>query len=129
MSGNAVRIMIVDDEKDLVMVTKIFITKCGFEAVSFTDPLEALEYFKKNRLSIALVLTDIRMPGMSGLELAREILKIKPDQKIMLMTAYQVDTIDLQVGLPMITHRDILKKPFVFADICNGIRKTLQVSH
>ena len=123
------RIMVVDDEPDLVKVTQVLIKKCGFESVSFSNPVEALEYFKKNRVSVSLVLTDIRMPGMTGIELAGEILKIKPDQKIMLMTAYQIDTMDLQVGLPFITHRDILKKPFMFADICNGIRKILQVSH
>ena len=61
------KIMIVDDEPDLIKVSNMFIKRCGFESASFTDPLEALEYFKKNRMSIPLVLTDMRMPGMTGL--------------------------------------------------------------
>jgi DNA-binding NtrC family response regulator len=126
MSGNH-RIMVVDDESDLLKIVELYLKRCGFDTETFTDPLEALEYFKATPTSFSLVLTDIRMPRMTGLELAMEILKVNPNMKVMLMTAYQIDSLEFQTGLPMIRHEDILKKPFLFEQICGTMRKVLQV--
>lgn len=128
MSGNH-RIMVVDDEVDLLRVVELSLKRCGFEVETFTNPYRALEYFKNNDSAFSLVLTDIRMPGMSGIELAKEIARLNPNIKIMLMTAYEFDdSFALQSGLTMIRHEDILKKPFRFNVICNGVRKVLQIN-
>lgn len=49
---------------------------------------------------------------MTGLELARHVLTLKPNMKIMSMTAYHIDSLEFELGLPVIKHGDILKKPF-----------------
>lgn len=52
------------------------------------------------------------MPHMSGLELAQNLLQIRPDMKIVLMTAFEIYPMELKTGLPILKHTDILKKPF-----------------
>ena len=127
--SSSCRILVVDDERDLVRMVELYLKSWRFEVDAFTDPVQALAFFEKNPSFFSLVLTDIRMPHMSGLELAQRMLKIKPDVKIMLMTAYQVDTLDLETSLPIIKYKDILRKPFRLAEICSAVKKQLQVTH
>lgn len=122
------RIMIVDDEPDLLRMIEMYLKAWGFDVDTFSDPIKALAHFQTNPTLYSLVLTDIRMPGMSGLELAQHILRIKPDVKIMLMTAYEMSSADLQHTLPMVTHKDIMRKPFRLKQICEGVKRQLQVA-
>jgi two-component system, cell cycle response regulator CpdR len=123
------KIMVVDDEPDLLRMIVINLQKCGFEAETFTNPLIAFEYFKKDTVGFSLVMIDMRMPRMSGIELTEKILQLNPKIKIMIITAYEIDSMSLQQGLPTIRQEDILKKPFLFNEICTGVRKMLQVCH
>jgi DNA-binding response OmpR family regulator len=65
------------------------------------------------------------MPTLSGTELAQEMLKIKPDANVAMMTAYDV-TDDQMRAVPAISRQDIIKKPFVLAEICDFVRNQLQ---
>jgi len=125
MSGSH-RIMVVDDELDLLRMVKMYLKAWNFEVDAFSDPIEALGFFQKNASFFSLVLTDIRMPRMTGLEFAQHILQIKPDMKIMLMTAFQVDSLELSV-LPIVKYEDILEKPFRLKQICDGVKKQLHI--
>lgn len=122
------KIMVVDDEPDLLRMVELYLKAWHFEVDAFASPLKALSHFQKNSSSYSLVITDIRMPGMSGLELAKKILEIKRDTKIILMTAFQVDSLKLQNTLPIIKRGDIIEKPFRLIEICNGVKKQLQIA-
>ena len=61
-------IIVVDDESDLAFLYKQFITGLGFDVVSFTDSLLAFEHFRQNIDRYCLLITDLRMPGMNGIE-------------------------------------------------------------
>jgi two-component system, cell cycle response regulator CpdR len=63
----------------------------GFSVVTFTDPNLALEHFKENESSYVLVLSDYRMPCMSGMDLIKQIKDRKPSVRTILMTAFDVD--------------------------------------
>lgn len=128
VSSDHHKIMVVDDEPDLLTMVTLYLKAWCFEVEGFSDPLEALEYFKNNSARVSLVITDIRMPSMTGLELAANILKIKPDAKLMLMTAFDVTSLELNANVPIAKRQDILKKPFRLAEICNGVKKQLQLS-
>lgn len=128
MSGSH-RILVVDDEADLLRIVEMYLRSCNFEVDVFTAPLEALAYFQKNPSFFSLVLTDIRMPQMTGLEFAQHVLRVRPDMKVMLMTAYQIDSLELNTGLPVIKQEDILRKPFRLKEICDGVMKQLQISY
>jgi two-component system cell cycle sensor histidine kinase/response regulator CckA len=124
VSSNA-KIMIVDDEPDILSVTRMCIESCGYASEGFTSPLKALEKFRENPYDFSLVLVDIRMPGMTGVELAQEIMKIKSDVPIVLMTAFNVDE-SVFSSLPMIRKEDIVRKPFSPIDLCNTVKVRLQ---
>jgi DNA-binding NtrC family response regulator len=103
--------MVVDDEPDILTVLEIFLKRWEYKVDMFSSPLQALEHFEKNASAYSVILTDIRMPGMSGLELAGKMLKIKPHLKIILMTAFDILPAELQAGLPAVTHGDLIEKP------------------
>ena len=86
------KIMVVDDDFDIATLVKATLQKIGFESVfSFTKPLLALEHFKINHKDYCLVIADIRMPEMNGFEFAREVSRVKPEIKVLLMTAFDIN--------------------------------------
>jgi len=87
-------VLIVDDEKELSTLFKEFVNAIGMDADSFTNPILAFEHFKGNSNKYSLIISDLRMPGICGLELANSIRKINTSVKIFLMTAF--DTSDLE---------------------------------
>jgi len=117
--------MVVDDEVDIVFIIRRHLEKWGFSVDTFTDPNYALLSFKDhpNRYSVAVL--DIRMPEMSGITLATRMLKVKPDMKIVIMTAFEVEPDDLAINLPTIKRSEILRKPFTLVQVCNAIKKQL----
>lgn len=122
------RILVVEDEEDLLRMVEIYLLRWGFAVDGFTRPAEALEHFERNPSIYSLVLTDIRMPDMTGLELAERVHKIKPDIKVILMTAFDLSPKDLETTLPIVKYSSILFKPFKLAEICNAVKKQLQVA-
>ena len=81
-------VMVVDDEEELANLFRRILDGSGFNCVSFTDPLLALENFHKNQCKYTLVITDFRMPGINGIEFANEIRQHNQNVKILLLTAY-----------------------------------------
>jgi len=82
-------IIVVDDELELASLFKAFLTKEGYDVVSFTDPVLALEYYKETAAKHSLIITDLRMPGIRGIDLAKSIMEIDSKLKIFLMTAFE----------------------------------------
>ena len=60
-------ILLVDDEKDVLALFDEYLTASGFNIISFDNPVKALKYFYENTNNCSLVITDYRMPQMSGL--------------------------------------------------------------
>jgi DNA-binding response OmpR family regulator len=119
--------MAVDDEVDIVFIIRRYLEKWGFSVDTFTDPNFALQTFKAHPDRYSLALLDIRMPEMSGIQLASLMLKVKPSMKVVIMTAYEVEPEDLELNLPTIKRNDILRKPFVLVQICNAVKKHIKV--
>lgn len=79
------KILYVDDEHDNLLTFRMSFRKC-FDVIVSSNPHEALSLIKKSEISV--VLTDQRMPGMTGLQLAEKIIKIRPEIPIIILTAY-----------------------------------------
>ncbi|HEX2557237.1 MAG TPA: response regulator [Nitrososphaera sp.] len=120
--------MVVDDEFDIVMIIRRYLEKWGFEVDTFTNPAYAYEVFRANSERYSLLLTDIRMPEMTGIRLAKLVQEIKPGIRVVIMTAYEVEPDELSEHLPSIAHQDILQKPFKLLQICTAIKKQLQTA-
>jgi PAS domain S-box-containing protein len=82
------RILYVDDEAGIVASGCGILEELGYEVVSTTRPLEALEIFRSKPDAFDLVLTDLTMPKMTGLELSRRLQEIRPDIPIVLCTGF-----------------------------------------
>jgi len=80
-------IMIVDDEPDILIVLGEFLSKEGFRVLTAKDGRQAIDKVKEN--GIDLILLDMAMPDMNGIETLREIKKIKPDVSVIMITAYR----------------------------------------
>jgi DNA-binding NtrC family response regulator len=86
------KIMVIDDDFDIATLVKITLQKDGFRNVfAFTKPSLALEHFKINYEDYCLVIADIRMPEMNGFEFAKAVSRVKPEIKVLLMTAFDID--------------------------------------
>ena len=81
-NNNNQYILLVDDEKDIVELFTEYLIANGFNTISFLTPMEALNYFYQNQSNCSLVITDYRMPQMSGLDLIKKIREKDTDCKI-----------------------------------------------
>ncbi|MCD4775965.1 MAG: PAS domain S-box protein [Candidatus Aegiribacteria sp.] len=81
-------ILIVDDEEAVTRMLEKILRQLGYEVDAFNTPADALESFRKAENKYDIVLTDLTMPGMTGLDLAEEIRKLHSEIPIVLMTGY-----------------------------------------
>lgn len=123
--SNPKRILVVDDEKDVLLIIKRTLEKWGYIVDTFYRPEGALGHFQKNVHAYGLILCDIRMPGMSGFEFATLVRKLDLNVKLLLMTAFEADSVTLRESLPTVKIDDLLKKPFVIAEICKIVDRHL----
>ena len=104
-------ILIVDDEIELAILYREFSNDLGYDAISFTDPSLALEHFKSGNKEYSLVLTDMRMPTMHGIELATRMRGINNKIKIFLMTAFDIADIENQNQYKSAKIDGLIQKP------------------
>jgi two-component system response regulator PilR (NtrC family) len=102
------RILIVDDEQSICDVLSISLKKEGYVVASETNPRKALERLKREPFD--LVLQDLKMPEMDGIDLLREVKKIREETVVIIMTAYT--TWDRAVEAMRLGAYDYIKKPF-----------------
>jgi CheY-like chemotaxis protein len=75
-------LLVVDDDYDIASLIKIGLEKIGLSVSSFTDPLLAIEEFRKKPSDYELVISDVRMPSMNGYEFVKQVKKIDPHASI-----------------------------------------------
>jgi DNA-binding NtrC family response regulator len=81
-------VLVVDDEGMMKEYLEEVMKRHGYCYASFVDPSEALVFMQMNSNKIDLVVTDIRMPGITGYDLAKEMLKINPSIPVILISGY-----------------------------------------
>jgi len=114
------RVLFVDDEESLVFLMTHMLQRLGYQVTGCTSPEEALEIFRSGPRSFDVVVSDLSMPAMSGVDLARELLQIRPGMPILIASGYfgAADNEEARsLGLP-----DLLLKP-------NTIEKLGQALH
>ena len=114
------RILLVDDERDIVTVLKASLQRNGFEVDGFSDPNEALANFKKDRYD--LILLDIKMPKMNGFELSRELTKIDDGARIGFMSAFEINLDEARVVFPTLKALFFMRKPISVQKMVEQIR-------
>ncbi len=115
------RLLIVDDNSDIAQVLKLGLQQNGFLVDSFTNPEEALQSFKSNAESYRLLLSDVRMPGLSGIQLARKVKEINPNVKVILMTAFEIRDNEFSKVFPSTQVNGFVQKPIGIREMTNKI--------
>jgi DNA-binding response OmpR family regulator len=123
MSSATRSIIVVDDEIELATLFKTFLNQQGFNTISFVDPVLALEYFKETSDKHSLIITDLRMPSLNGLELAKKIRELNTNIKIFLMTAFETRDLENHVDFKMARIDRLIQKPVSFSDLKEMINK------
>ncbi|MCP4342305.1 MAG: PAS domain S-box protein [Desulfobulbaceae bacterium] len=121
-SGNE-RILLIDDEEMLADLGKAMLERLGYNVTARCSSLEALETFRNKPDQFDLVITDQTMPGMTGAELAREMLLIHPEIPIILCTGYS--TVISEEKAKKMGIKEFIMKPITKKSIARLIRKVL----
>ena len=117
------KILFIDDEPVLTELAGIMLRKLGYNVVTETSSIEALNLFRKNPDGYNLVITDMTMPGMTGDKLALVLLDIRSDIPIILCTGYSEHISEERAKSLGI--REFIMKPFEVEILAKGIRKVL----
>jgi two-component system cell cycle sensor histidine kinase/response regulator CckA len=111
------KLLVVDDDTDIVQVLKMGLLKNRFLVDAFTNPEEALQTFKSNAESYSLLLSDMRMPALSGIQLAKKVKEINPNVKVVLMTAFEIRDEEFSKVFPSSRVDGFLQKPITIRDL------------
>jgi CheY-like chemotaxis protein len=114
-------ILIVDDEKNIRLTLSTSLEALGVETDSAEDGKEAL--VKLRERDFGLILLDLRMPGVDGIEVLRQVKESRPDIRIIILTAY--GTIDLAVEAMKLGAADFIQKPFVPEQIRERVARVM----
>lgn len=97
MSSKKILVSIVDDEQDIRTLFRDALQGIhGISIFTFSDPIIALEHFTINKTAYALIISDLRMPGLCGTELLQKVKIMKPLVRTILITAFAADDVLFQ---------------------------------
>jgi PAS domain S-box-containing protein len=121
-TGNE-RILFIDDEAPIVDVGKQMLERLGYEVITRTSSIEALELFRSQQDQFDVVITDMTMPNMTGVELSKKMINIRPDIPVILCTGFSEQiTEEKATGLGI---QGYVMKPIIMSEIAHKIRKIL----
>lgn len=118
------RILVVDDEKALLEVEIAMLERLGYNVTGTTNPMEALKTFRKQPDEFDLIYTDMTMPGMTGLTLAKKTMEIRPHVPVILYSGHGVLANNNEIVKSGI--KAFLTKPVTLEDIAATIREALE---
>jgi CheY-like chemotaxis protein len=118
------RIMVVDDEPDIVSVLKKGLQRNGFHVTGYTNPVEALSNFARHRYDI--VLTDIRMSQMNGIDLFRRLRAIDDGVLICFVTAHDQFRQEFQIAYPEEQAGCFIPKPISIDRLVGTITRKME---
>ena len=119
-------ILLVDDEIDVLITIKTMLQTCGYAVNAFNDPLLALDHFRRHSHDYRIVISDMILPSMSGLEFIKNIRIVNPEIVTFIITA--LDNIkdistDLLYDSTVFQLDGIIHKPILLDDLCRSVGK------
>jgi len=117
------RILVIDDETMVLDVVERMLETLGYEAACFSKPADAVDYYRKSRQRVSLVIIDMIMPGMNGRDCFFELKKINPQVRALLSSGHTMDGAAqelIEEGM-----KGFVAKPFVVAQLSEAVAKAL----
>jgi signal transduction histidine kinase/CheY-like chemotaxis protein len=124
--GRGERILFVDDESCICRVIKEMLERLGYVVDTETNPPKALASVRAQPTAYSLVVTDLTMPGLSGIQLAEQLLALQPDLPIVLVSGNVSDLTASQAVEMGI--REVLSKPFSMETLSRAIHRNLRAT-
>ncbi len=128
LPGGSETILLVDDEKALAEAGQQILARLGYQVVVRLCPAEALAAFLAEPDKVDLVITDHTMPKMTGIELAREILAVRPEMPIILCTGFSATLGMTPDKARAVGIREMIMKPIIMRDLAETVRRVLTAS-
>jgi DNA-binding response OmpR family regulator len=113
------KILLVDDEPDVLESVKAGLKMHGFEVDAYDDPVKALADFRRGAYEIALL--DIRMPKMNGFQLYREVLKRDGDVRVKFFTAFEEYRQEFKKAFPELDEKRFIRKPTTIKSLTQAL--------
>lgn len=123
-------VSVIDDDADISSLFYEVLRENinGVDVFSFNDPILALEHFAENKSAYALVISDLRMPGLNGLELLKKVKDANTSVRTILMSAYNFDEDKLfQEYMEKGIIDSTIEKPVTIQRLCQRVRDELEV--
>jgi len=121
IDGRGKHVLFIDDDEAIVFLMKRLLERQGYKVSAYTDPHAAIEAARATPERFDLAVTDYNMPGVSGLEVARELRKIRADLPVALASGYITD--ELRVQAPAVGVSELIYKPNTVDDLCEAIAR------
>ena len=119
---------IVDDEKDIsVLFRDALAVVSGITIFTFTDPIIALEHIMINKTKYVLIISDLRIPGLDGIELIKKVKNMNPLVRTVLMTAFEFDDELFQLYAEKQIINGFLQKPIMLKDLVKEVDNQLHI--
>jgi CheY-like chemotaxis protein len=123
-SGAGQRILFIDDEPSMAILVERLLGKLGYKVSSHTSPATALAAFNAEPAAFDLIITDLSMPGMSGLEVARAMLAQRPEASVILASGHlRPEELEQARNLGI---RDVILKPNTADDLGPMVQRLLR---
>jgi DNA-binding NtrC family response regulator len=116
-------VLVLDDEFDIVALLKQSLQRHGYHVFGFTDPLLALEHFMLNSKGYSLVISDVRMPAMSGFEFIKKTREILPSIKVFLMSAFDINDSQYSKILSPLKIDGYIQKPISLKEMIHIVKR------
>ena len=121
-------VAIIDDELDITVLFRDAIRGIrGISIFTFTNPIMALEHFKINKKDYRLIVSDLRMPGINGIELLKRVKELNPLVRTVLMTAFEFDDELFQQCAEKQIINGFLQKPILLKDLVKEVDNQLHI--
>ena len=111
--------MLIDDEPDIASITARGLRLRGIMVDSFISPQDALDHYKSETYD--RIVTNIRMPRISGFELARRIRAHDPNAEFCFMTSFEIQAEEARMVLPNLPDHCFLKKPIAPSELADHL--------
>jgi DNA-binding NtrC family response regulator len=121
------RILLIEDDADLIELFTDALIASGYNVDKFTNPLEALSVFEHNPDNYDLILSDVRMPEINGIELIKKMKDINESINCVLMSAFDVG--DYQEEMKELELKTFMRKPMHIKQLVNAVGECLKRSN
>jgi two-component system response regulator ChvI len=121
-------VMVVDDDKGILTVATKGLENSGISVHGFSDPVRALQHVEDRCERCKVIVSDIKMPYMTGFQLVRRVKDLRPDIKIIMMTAFDINRLEFEAVFPSTPVDKVMRKPFVMSELAEAIKEIYRTS-